>query len=402
MRMRLACGLLTALIAAAVAVHSADLADESEPSAAAMANGYWGINGQGLRLMTVTGQLELLDRHLSEVNSFGLAFVRANLDWLQLEPSAPAKGRHSYEFDTHDAWVEALARRGLRWYAVGVGTPEWAASPRSRSAGCGIFSPPGRAEDFAALMAAIAARYGHGGSFWEEHPELDYLPVVDYEVWNEANLGGFWCPSPDPAAYAALLAETSRAIRSVDPRARIVLGGLAPFEKTLPAVAGSGARMAVPEFLSGVLAAEPELAELIDVVGVHAYGDPATVLLQLAWYRGVLHRAGLRDLSISLNETGWTTSGEGGFEPVDESTRAGYMTTVADGVARSGCGVSSFAPHTWVTEETDGADQEHWFGLADPGTGKPYPSARAYAEVVEVLSAGGAVSETEQEPACSG
>jgi hypothetical protein len=47
---------------------------------------------------------------------------------------------------------------------------------------------------------------------------------------------------------------------------------------------------------------------------------------------------------------------------------------------RSNCLVSSIAPHTWITEESDPDNPEHWFGIADPLTGAPYESGAAYFE----------------------
>jgi hypothetical protein len=234
-------------------------------------------------------------------------------------------------------------------------------------------------------MAAIAARYGRDGTFWANHPRLPYMPVIDYEIWNEPNLGSFWGPRPDPAAYARTVEAASAAIRSADAGARIVLGGLAPFSDSQPATASTRAHLAAGEFLADVQAADPSVGGAFDVLGAHANGTPDVILDQLAEYRYTLDRLDLGSIPISLNETGWPTQGEGGFTNVPEPTRATYMREVGRDVALSGCGVESFAPHTWVTAETDPADQEDWFGLADPHTGQPYPSAVAYADDIRGL-----------------
>jgi hypothetical protein len=375
----------------------------SPPAASSRLPGeYYGINGQALRLMAGDGRLRLLKRQLGQLQRLHVSFVRANLDWLQLEPNPPVDWRHAYDFSTHDDWVRALARHGLRWYVVGVGTPEWAADPGAIAAGCGIFSPPADPSTFAALMRAIASRYGRDGSFWAAHPRLPYRPAVDYEVWNEPNLGGAWCPGPDPTAYAGLLQSTAAAIREVDPQADIVFGGLAPVLASAGATPTSRPLVAADGFLSDVLAADPGSRDAIDTVGVHAYGDPAAVFQQVAWYRSALDAVGLSDVPLSLNETGWTTSGSGGFVPVGEAERASYLGEVARGVASSDCGVTSFAPHTWVTDETDPADQEDWFGIANPRTGKPYPSARAYAAAIRALPSGRVVPGGAIAPNCGG
>ena len=39
------------------------------------------------------------------------------------------------------------------------------------------------------LRAAVAATAG--GSFWEENPELPFLPIRHWEIWNEENIVTF-------------------------------------------------------------------------------------------------------------------------------------------------------------------------------------------------------------------
>jgi hypothetical protein len=49
--------------------------------------------------------------------------------------------------------------------------------------------------------------------------------VSAYEVWNEPNYYRFWEPTPDPAAYTALLKVGYTAIKAADPNA-VVVGGV--------------------------------------------------------------------------------------------------------------------------------------------------------------------------------
>jgi hypothetical protein len=345
--------------------------------------GFFGVNGVVLRAWSSQGRHELVERHLEAIEQTGIEFVRAHLGWQRLEPAPPQGGRHAYDFGDADAWVAALARHGLRWYVLGVGipTPRWAAID-GLPPGCAPRSPPARPGDFAAAMAAIAKRYGHRGTFWDEHPELPRVPVVDYEVWNAPNHGGDWCPQPDPRAYAELYSATRAAIHAADPEARAVIGGLGAFRET-----GSGefgAQEIEPgEFLESMLSASPTLRAGIDAVGVHIYAaDAKAALGELAWLRERLEKIGLEKVPISWNEVGWPTRGEGGAPPVPEALRAGYLLEVGS-ADLNGCAVASLAPHTWVSEQRDPADPEHWFGIADPASAAPYPSAVAYRNAIE-------------------
>jgi hypothetical protein len=344
-----------------------------------VAPGFFGINGQALRPLAEDGDVALLDRHLAQLAAGGVDFVRANVDWPRLEPMPPRRDGHRYDFSGLDAWVRALSLHGLSWSAVvmGVPTPQWAADPGALKV-CGSRAVPRRSADVAALAGALARRYGHRGTFWRQNTELTPRPVSEYELWNEPNLGSFWCPLPDPAAYAAVADASADAIDAADPRATLVLGGLAAFHRT-EFVAPGDAHHAVTGFLDRMLAARPELRRKLDVIGVHAYGAaPRGVLDRLAEQRRAIDATALRGKPLSFNETGWYTSGIGPLPPVDEEQRAAYLAETTDAVARSNCGLASFAPHTWTTREVDPLDIEDFYGIADPKSGDPYPSADAY------------------------
>jgi hypothetical protein len=366
--------------------------------------GFFGVNGQGLRPLAEDGELELLDDNLGQIAAGGLEFVRANTDWPRLEPEPPQAGKHSYEFAGLDTWVAALAGHGLTWApaVMGVPTPEWAVD-RNAAKVCGLRAFPARNGDFAALSAALATRYGRNGTFWRANPDLPQRPVTHYELWNEPNLGSFWCPVPDPAAYAALADAAADAIRAVDPGARLVMGGLASFHTT--GVTGPGdARYASSAFLRQMLAARPELRRKLDVIGVHAYGpDTDSTLQSLARQRAAVDAAGLGAKPLAYSEVGWYTSGVGATPAVDEDARAAYLAEVTAAAAESNCGIESFAPHTWITLEEDPLNIEDWYGIADPGTGEPYASGQAYLDQALLFEGRGSESPpAETVPVCRG
>jgi hypothetical protein len=383
---RLAAALAALTLALAAGACGEDEAPPTLPARqfeAAVPPGFFGVNGQGLRPLAADGELELLDEHLARIAAGGVDFVRANIDWPRLEPDAPRAGEHAYHFDGLDAWVRALAHHGLTWAPaiMGVPTPQWAVD-RDAAAACGLRAYPARNADFAALAGAIAERYGRGGAFWRGHPDLPRLPATHFELWNEPNLGSFWCPIPDPEQYAALADAGADAILAVDRGATLVLGGLAGLHKT--EVRGPGeAWVAAAAFLRRMLAARPGLERKLDVIGVHAYAATAAgVLDALARQRAAVDSTPLRGRPLALNEVGWYTSGVGPQPAVPEEERAAYLAEVTNAVARSNCGIESFAPHTWVTVEQNPASLEDWYGIADPGTGEPYPTATAYLDQV--------------------
>jgi hypothetical protein len=108
----------------------------------------------------------------------------------------------------------------LRILPVVLYAPTWASlAPHSDA------SPPSDPLLFARYLAALARRYGSAGTFWTENPGLAPVPVRDWQVWNEPNIGHYW-PQPFARGYVQLLKSAHAALAQADPRARLVLSGL--------------------------------------------------------------------------------------------------------------------------------------------------------------------------------
>lgn len=352
---------------------------------------FFGMNAQIVAQAGQAGKLDYADHQAAQIAKIGVGFVRSSFDWSQVEPNPPSGGQHSYDFSSLDDWVTTLAQSRLRWLVTVKGgpIPGWAADP-SAPAECGTNAPPEGTANYAALMGALAQRYGRDGSFWSSHPDLPYEPIVDYEAWNEPNFGRLWCPTPDPAAYARLYLAARAAIHAVDPKAVVLVGGLAafPFNE-----AGPPAKTSYRTFLTGMTRALPALRTKVDAVAVHPYGkDPTAVIAALEGMRAAIDAAGMAGTPMLADEIGWHTKGTLGLPPVPEDRRASYFRTVTPAIARSNCDVSGIAAHTWVTLEHNQNLPEDWYGMADPLTGRPYPSAIAYGDQVRALEAGRPVS----------
>jgi hypothetical protein len=381
-------GMVILALAAAPGCGSGDAA--SEP--ATDRSSFLGVNGDRLFYpLALEAQTELLDAHLAQIASAPVSFVRSQLDWRRAEPAAPTGAEHAYDFADHDRWVAALAEHGFRWAPIVLGwpVPDWAADPAAVAAGCGSRSPPRDPSDYAAFAGELAARYGPEGSFWGEHPELPYRPVTTYELWNEPNFEAFWCPAPEPGRYGTLAVSAAREIRSIDAQAIIIFGALAPFE-TDPGP--TPARIAPREFIGEALQAAPELAGLVDAVGVHPYGpDPAATLEAVRRFRSDVDATGLQGVPLVVNELGWPSAGaSGGFTAVPEdAVRASYLATATMAIAeeREELGIAALAPYTWTSAQTNPAIQEEWFGLADPKTAEPNPVGDAFLDSAHAILA---------------
>ena len=87
---------------------------------------------------------------------------------------------------------------------------------------------------WSSFLRALVGRYGPTGSFWKLHPELPKEPIRTWQIWNEENDHRF--AEASVRDYVGLLRGSAPAIRSVDPDARILLGGLYATPRIEPAL----------------------------------------------------------------------------------------------------------------------------------------------------------------------
>jgi len=370
--------IILAVATAAVAIGVIVLITKEDEPVETPKTEYFGANATRLRHYAETGQLETL-------NALAASMADQQLGWARVVVDQAADQRvfGPPDWAILDPIVSALARQGIRMDAVFVGTAPWAADPADAAA-CDSRAHPGNIAAWAGFVGAAVARYGRDGTFWDGHPDVPRTPVEVWEIGNEPNLAIFWCPASDPEGYAEVFRAAREAALSEDPQARIVVGGLAP--GFLPAPAGD---TTVPDFLKRMVEAEPALAEEVSAVGIHPYApSPAGVRAATATFRDAVRAAGLGETPMIANEVGWYTRGRLGPQRVSESDRAERLPAAAVGLYASDCGVEGFGVHAWVTEEINGADPEHWYGVVDPVTAVPHPSARAYGDRIEAVISG--------------
>jgi polysaccharide biosynthesis protein PslG len=165
----------------------------------------------------------------SGVQSFRTPFYWALAQPYERMSDVPPDERDRYrdeggvptDYTQLDAAVTTAAERRLTLLPVVLLAPRWDARQP------GVFaSPPRVPQPYADFMAALVRRYGPGGAFWTEHPELVAQPIRRWQIWNEPSLTDFWSRQPFAPGYVKLLRHSRRAIKAADPGAAIVLGGL--------------------------------------------------------------------------------------------------------------------------------------------------------------------------------
>ena len=139
----------------------------------------------------------------SLVSGLGVGWVRSFAPWNSYEPS---RGQLS-------AGMARVLEEGIAGLPAGtkvlidlVDTPQWESGSSDPN------TPPRNPADYARFAGAMAKRFAGRVSAWE--------------IWNEEDVSAWWPGGPDPAAYTRLLQGAYHAIKSADPGATVVLGGL--------------------------------------------------------------------------------------------------------------------------------------------------------------------------------
>ncbi len=221
---------------------------------------------------------------------------RADSDWGITEPKAPVHGRHHLVWSYNDLIVSEMASAHLRWEPTLAFAPRWAQGHHSNvlhlSTGRAIaYLPPAHNGDFAYYASAFMKRYGPHGAFWKANRTIPYMPVTTVEVWNEPDNIHDWGTGVNLMDYARMYEVVRSVVRHVDPHARVMTGGLAWTESSLPRLLKA---------LRG---------KMLDAVAIHPYGaTPSQTVKVASDALAEMRRAGRGGTPVSANEYGWTST----------------------------------------------------------------------------------------------
>ena len=144
----------------------------------------------------------------------GVGIVRQPFLWSRIE-TAPGV----LDYAVYDDVVGSAAAAGMTVLPVILDAPPWRSTGPAVAPGDDMY-PPAQAGAFAVLAGLLVQRYGPNGTFWAAQPDVPYVPIHSWQVWNEPNTAQFWATGPDPAAYTRLLRAAAGAIRAADPGRR--------------------------------------------------------------------------------------------------------------------------------------------------------------------------------------
>jgi hypothetical protein len=305
-----------------------------------------------------TYSLAEVNTQLHALELTGVKLARSDALWERAEPDPPVAGVHHYDWLYDDLIAIELSVHGIQWLPIIDYSAYWDESVPGYD-----HSGPASLTAYAAYAAALAGRYGPGGTFWSTHPSLTPEPVTTYEIWNEPDGAGFWLPGPQPDRYADLYLAARAAIDSVQPTARVIVGGL-----TQPTT-----------FLPAMLAARPQLRGHIDGVGVHPYAKPDAMVAKIRADRATLVALGMPSVPLYVTEFGWGTMPSSSIDYAPAGVRPSYIRRSFDELGHLDCGLAAVILYTWVTPEANPADIDDWYGIHPPHGGSD-PSTPAFAD----------------------
>jgi hypothetical protein len=165
---------------------------------------------------------ELLDAAfptlLDALKESGAGGTRIYVKWSEIEPVEPQAGQPPvYDWASYDDKLRLIAETGVNIIATIADAPGWAAATPC--------TPFGGAtnQQFAQFMSDIVSRYSqppYGVKTWELINEPD-------NTWPNGYNGGLGCWGFNGKEYAAVLKTAYPAIKSADPQATVLFGGVA-------------------------------------------------------------------------------------------------------------------------------------------------------------------------------
>jgi hypothetical protein len=216
--------------------------------------------------------------------------IRQPLYWAEVESVSPVFAEPNW--GVFERSVALAAAHGIRILPFAWGSPQWVSrdlwlEPLSRW----------QLRAWASFLRRAVDRFGGGGSFWEENPDLPYLPIRRWEVWNEPNIVTFGRANPE--SFARLVRVSGRTIHRADPGAEVILGGFFGRPLQVPPNVSSG------DFLSRLYRAR-RVKRHFDGVALHPYvADANAMRPQIRNLRRVMRVHHDAATPLYVTELGW-------------------------------------------------------------------------------------------------
>jgi hypothetical protein len=208
-----------------------------------------------------------LEKSVKLMREAGVGIVRMDFLWGDIEPQ-----QGKFDFTKYDGIVSLLRKNKIEILGILNYSTDWASS-------CGKWNcPPKDNALFVNYAQKVIARYKGKVKYWE--------------VWNEPDSPTYWMPQDGLKSYCKLLKEVYIAAKKIDPKCKILNGGLAEGPSRVNLLYDNGAK------------------DYFDILNIHIFESPlnrnplpaARAYLKLA--QKIMERNGDGCKKIWVTETG--------------------------------------------------------------------------------------------------
>ncbi len=246
----------------AVAVSAAALM-ATAPVALAVPGDFWGVSPQA------TPSVEQFQR----LRNGGVDSVRIPIGWGAVETT-----QGTADFSHVDSFVAGAAQAGLNVLPFIYNAPTWAVPSAVVPGSHGTVTAPktlpvktgAQRAAWANFLKLAVARYGPGGTFWTANPGLPESPIRTWQIWNEENFK-YFVVRPSPSDYGKLINVSYTAIKSVDPGAKLILGGMFARPKEAEFKGKPAQAYFATDFLDRLYTSTPGIKSKFAGVALHPY-----------------------------------------------------------------------------------------------------------------------------------
>jgi Glycosyl hydrolase catalytic core len=247
------------------------------------------------------------DEQFQTLKRGGVDSVRLPVEWggVQSAPGAPL------DWSNIDLAVRRAANVGIEVLPFLSGAPAWAVphvfvpgTGKTAKAPARLPASGAAATGWSNFVKGAVARYGPNGSFWAENPGVPKLPIRAWQIWNEENFK-YFVAKPNPAEYGKLVKLSYAALKSVDPSAKAILGGMF----ALPKGCRNGkANYCGAEFLDAMYETTPGIKTKFNGIALHPYsGKYQELTPQIKEFRAILDQHKDSGKGLWITELGWSS-----------------------------------------------------------------------------------------------
>lgn len=258
-------------------------------------------------------QESITDEDAERMARGGLESVRLPFSWGQIQKEQGG----AYNWSLIDAQVAAASKFGLAVLPIMYETSPGYGSNHARMP----IDNGSQRQGWSQFLKEAVKRYGPGGAFWNEYAgQFKPLPIRTWQIWNEPNFHFFAKPVSVPR-YLQLLKVSRRALRSQDPKAKLMLGGLYGSPREI-----RGKSMKSFNFLDQLYRRGGK--RFFDAIAIHAYTPNNRQLnLLMNAIEKTLARRKAKRTPIHITELGWGSDGRTVFGKGSPAGQAKQLTS---------------------------------------------------------------------------